>query len=115
MHFPCKSENTLHVLTGVMKQCNHHILPAYKSAERIYIHKYPYFYLPNWSTVVGLVKPGLGWVEVAAPQLPVEALSRQWVLFNLKRVVFDVIKRRRDYACSVLLNSHENRLSPSNT
>lgn len=62
--------------------------------------------------VVGLVPPGLGGVEVATPQLPVEALGRQRILLNLKSVVLDVIERRRDDPRSVLLNSQEDRLSP---
>lgn len=64
-------------------------------------------------TLVALIPPGLGWIEVAAPQLPVEALGRQRILFNLKRVVLDVVKRRGNDAGSVLFNSLQNGFGPS--
>lgn len=48
---------------------------------------------PDWGCGVLQLPPGLGWVQVAAPQLPVEALGSQWVFFYLKVVIFDVIKR----------------------
>lgn len=72
-------------------------------------------YLLNRCTFVARVPPGLGGIKVAAPQLPVEALSRQWILFNLKRVIFDVVEGWGYYAGSVLLNSLQNRFSPTDT
>lgn len=32
-------------------------------------------HLLDWCTLVALVPPGLGWVEVATPKLPVKALG----------------------------------------
>lgn len=49
--------------------------------------------IPDWGCGVLQLPPGLGWVQVAAPQLPVKALGGQRVLFYLKVVIFDVIKR----------------------
>lgn len=69
-------------------------------------------HLLDGCTLVALVPPGLGWVEVATPQLPVEALGRQRVLFDLKRVVLDVVERRGDHARSVLFNPQQDGLSP---
>jgi hypothetical protein len=61
--------------------------------HEVEIYKLTLIYVPpDGCTVVGVVPPRLGWVEVAAPQLPIKALSRQWILFNLKCVILDVIK-----------------------
>lgn len=70
--------------------------------------------LLDWCSLVALVPPGLGWVEVATPQLPVKALGRQRIFFNLKCVVLDVIKWWGDYARSVFFNSLQDGFSPSN-
>lgn len=68
--------------------------------------------LPDRRGGVVQVPPGLGWVQVATPQLPVEALSRQRILLHLKRVVFNVVERWRDDPRPVLLDPLENRLGP---
>ena len=68
--------------------------------------------LPDRGRGVLQLPPGLGGVEVAAPQLPVKALGRQWVLFYLKVVVFDVVKGWGDDPFPVLLNAGEYRFSP---
>lgn len=60
-----------------------------------------------------LSPPGLWWVEVSAPQLPVEALSRQRVLLDLKRVVLDVVKGGRHHARPVLLYPLQDGLCPA--
>lgn len=62
--------------------------------------------------MVALRPPGLRRVEVSAPQLPVEALSRQRVLLDLKGVVLDVVKGRRHHAGPVLLDPLQNGLGP---
>lgn len=67
---------------------------------------------PDWGCGVLQLPPGLGWVQVAAPQLPVEALGGQWVLFYLKVVIFDVIERRRDDPFPVFLDAREDWLRP---
>lgn len=68
--------------------------------------------LPDWRGGVVQVPPGLWWVKVATPQLPVEALSRQRVLLHLECVVFNVVERWRDDPRPVLLDPLENWLSP---
>lgn len=68
--------------------------------------------LPDRGRGVLQLPPGLGGVEVAAPQLPVKALGRQRVLFYLKVVVFDVVKGWGDDPFPVLLNAGEHGFSP---
>lgn len=79
----------------------------YSSCQNILLH------LLDGCTLVALVPPGLGWVQVATPQLPVEALGWQRILVDLKRVIFDVVKRRGDDAGSVFLDSLQDGFSPS--
>lgn len=68
--------------------------------------------IPDWSRAVVQVPPGFWWVQIPAPQFPVKALSREWVLFNLKCVIFDIVKRWRYNSGSVFFDPLENRLSP---
>lgn len=70
-------------------------------------------FLPDRRRVVALHPPGLWRVEVAAPQLPVEALRRQRVLLDLERVVLDVVERGRHHAGAVLLYPLQDRLRPA--
>jgi len=71
-----------------------------------------YTCLPYGGSLVVQNPPGLGWVEVAAPQLPVEALRGQRVLLHLKRVELDVVKRGRHHSCAVFLDALQNRFCP---
>lgn len=73
----------------------------------------PVVELPYRSRVVALCPPGLGWVEVSTPQLPVKALSGQRVLLDLERVVFDVVKGWRHNPRPVLLDSLQDRFCPA--
>lgn len=59
--------------------------------------------LPDGCSVVALCPPGLWWVEVPTPQLPVEALGGQRVLLDLEGVVLDVVKGGRHHSSAVLL------------
>ena len=68
--------------------------------------------LPDRGCGVLQLPPGLGGVEVAAPQLPVKALGRQRVLFYLEVVIFDVVKGWGDDPFPVLLNAGEYGFSP---
>lgn len=68
--------------------------------------------LPDGRCVVALRPPGLWWVEVSTPQLPVEALGGQRVLLDLEGVVLDVVKGGRHHARAVLLYSLQDRLCP---
>ena len=61
--------------------------------------------LPYGGCLVAQSPPGLGWVEVTAPQLPVEALRRQRVLLHLERVELDVVKGRRHHTRAVLFDA----------
>lgn len=70
------------------------------------------FPVPDRGCVVAKNPPGLWWVEVSTPELPVEALRRKGVFFNLKGVVLDVVKRRRHHAGPVLLYSLQNGFCP---
>lgn len=69
--------------------------------------------IPYRSCMVALCPPGLWWVEVPTPQLPVKALGRQRVLLNLKGVVLDVVKRWRNHSGPVLLYSLQNGFRPA--
>lgn len=68
--------------------------------------------LPDGRRVVALCPPGLWWVEVPTPQLPVEALGGQRVLLDLEGVIFDVVKGGRHHAGAVLLYSLQDRFCP---
>lgn len=68
--------------------------------------------LPDGRCVVALRPPGLWWVEVSTPQLPVEALGGQRVLLDLEGVVLDVVKGGRHHARAVLLDTLQDRLCP---
>lgn len=68
--------------------------------------------LPDWRRGVVQVPPGLGWVQVATPQLPVEALSGQRILLHLEGVVFNVIERWGDDSRPVLFDPLENWFGP---
>lgn len=68
--------------------------------------------LPDRGRGVLQLPPGLGGVQIAAPQLPVKALGGQRVLFDLKVVIFDVVKGWGDDPFPVLLYSGEHRFSP---
>lgn len=63
--------------------------------------------------MVALCPPGLWWIEVSTPQLPVKALGRQRVLLNLKGVVLDVVERRRHHSGPVLLYSLQDGFGPA--
>lgn len=69
--------------------------------------------LPYRGRLVALCPPDPGWVEVSTPQLPVEALSRQRVLLDLERIVFDVVKGWRHNPRPVLLDSLQDRFCPA--
>lgn len=69
---------------------------------------------PDGRSAVIQVPPGFCGVQIATPQLPVEALSGQRVLLDLKRVVFDIVKRWRYNPGSVFFDSLEDWLSPAN-
>lgn len=79
----------------------------YSSCHNILLH------LLDGCTLVALVPPGLGWVQVATPQLPVEALGWQRILVDLERVIFDVVKGRGNDAGSVFLDPLQDGFSPS--
>lgn len=68
--------------------------------------------LPDGRRVVALCPPGLWWVEVPTPQLPVEALGGQRVLLDLEGVILDVVKGGRHHAGAILLYSLQDRFCP---
>lgn len=63
--------------------------------------------------MVALGPPGLWWVEVPTPQLPVKALGRQRVLLDFKGVVLNVVERRRHHSRPVFLYSLQDGFRPA--
>lgn len=67
---------------------------------------------PDGGSLISFVQPILRRNDIHAPESPVVSVSCIGVLLHLKRVVLDIIYRRKDYPSVIFFHSGEDRLRP---